>query len=81
MTRKHLGAAAVAAALAAGAFPAAAPAASTGVNSGKPADQGNCFGNFVNGGSQGSNVSNGPGSQNRPTDLGQFIGKQERGCR
>ena len=78
MTRKKLALAVVAAALAAG-TPAAALAASTGTNSGRPADRGNCFGNFVNGGSQGSNVSNSfPG---RPTDLGQFIGKQERGCR
>ena len=80
MTRKKLALAVVAAALAAG-TPAAALAASTGTNSGRPADRGNCFGNFVNGGSQGSNVSNSFPGAARPTDLGQFIGVQEHGCR
>jgi hypothetical protein len=51
----------------------------TGINNGLPPDQGNCFGNFVNQGSQGYNVSNsGPPA---PSGLGQFIGKQEYGCR
>lgn len=79
MFRKKLGVAAVAAALAAGTWPAAVLAASSGSNSGSPPDQGNCFGNFVNQGSNGYNVSNfGPPA---PSGLGQFIGKEEHGCR
>jgi hypothetical protein len=76
---KRLAVAAVAAALAVGLNTGTALAASSGSNNGSPPDQGNCFGNFVNQGSNGYNVSNfGPP---QPSGLGQFIGKEEHGCR
>jgi uncharacterized membrane protein len=67
--------------LALGANSALAGAASSGANGGTPPDQGNCFGNFVNAGSQGSNVSNGDPGDGRASGLGQSIGKDEHGCR
>ena len=77
MHRKTLAAAVTALAL--GASPGVALAASSGTNSGKAPDNGNCFGNFVNQGSLGYDSSNlGPP---RPSNLGQFVGKQEHGCR
>ena len=71
--------AAVLAAVAVGLSTGSALAASPGTNSGSPPDQGNCLGNFVNQGSQGYFVSNvGPPA---PSGLGQFVGKEEHGCR
>ena len=79
MFHRRLAVAAVAAALAIGLSAGSALAASSGTNSGSPPDQGNCFGNFVNQGSNGYDVSNfGPPA---PSGLGQFIGKEEHGCR
>ena len=79
MFRKRLGIAIVAAGLALGLITPSVSAASSGSNSGSTPDQGNCFGNFVNQGSLGYSVSNfGPPA---PSGLGQFIGKEEHGCR
>lgn len=54
-------------------------AASDGTNNGKAPDNGNCFGNFVNEGSLGRDASS--AGHPEPRDLGQTIGKEERGCR
>jgi len=70
---------AVAAALTLGLNTGAALAASPGTNAGKAPDSGNCFGNFVNQGSLGYDVSN--GGPPTPSGLGQFLGKEEHGCR
>ena len=79
MFHKRLRVAALLAALAVGLSTGSALAASPGTNNGRPPDQGNCFGNFVNQGSLGYDVSNfGPPA---PSGLGQFIGKEEHGCR
>jgi len=79
MLRRRFGIGAVAAVLALGLITPTVSAASSGNNSGSTPDAGNCFGNFVNQGSQGYNVSNfGPPA---PSGLGQFIGKEEHGCR
>ncbi len=78
MVHTRLRVAAVLAAVAVGLSTGSALAASGGSNNGSPPDQGNCFGNFVNQGSQGYNVSNfGPPA---PSGLGQFVGKEEHGC-
>jgi hypothetical protein len=83
MFSKRLGAAAVTAALAVGLNTGTALAASGGSNSGSAPDLGNCFGNFVNQGSNGYNVSNfgPPAEPGGPSDLGQFIGRETHGCR
>ena len=79
MLRKRFGIGAVAAVLALGLITPTVSAASSGSNGGSTPDAGNCFGNFVNQGSQGFNVSNfGPPE---PSDLGQSIGKEDHGCR
>jgi hypothetical protein len=79
MFRKRFGIVAVAAVLALGLITPTVSAASSGSNSGSTPDAGNCFGNFVNQGSQGFNVSNfGPPE---PSGLGQSIGKESHGCR
>ena len=79
MLTKRLGIAAVAAVLAPGLITPTVSAASSGSNSGSTPDAGNCFGNFVNQGSLGYDVSNfGPPA---PSGLGQFVGKEEHGCR
>jgi hypothetical protein len=79
MFRKKLGVMAVAAGVAFGLSTGTVLAASSGSNSGSSPDLGNCLGNFVNQGHQGFEVSNlGPPE---PSDLGQFVGKESRGCR
>jgi hypothetical protein len=79
MLRRKLGIAALMAGLAIGLITPTVSAASSGTNSGRPPDNGNCFGNFVNQGSLGFDVSNfGPPA---PSGLGRFIGKEEHGCR
>jgi hypothetical protein len=81
--RVKLAASAVAGALALAFNAAPAIGASSGVNSGEPPGAGNCFGNFVAGGSMGFNASNfgPPSSPPGPSGLGQVIGKDEHGCR
>jgi hypothetical protein len=79
MLRKRFGIGAVAAVLALGLITPTVSAASTGSNSGSTPDSGNCLGNFVNQGWMGSDVSN--NGHAVVSDLGQFIGKEEHGCR
>ena len=77
--RTRLGGAAMVAVVALAISGGSALAASSGNNSGSAPDQGNCLGNFVNQGETGYVVSNSP--PNQVSDLGQFIGKEEHGCR
>jgi hypothetical protein len=79
MSRQRVQFAAAVAAVAIGVNAGTALAASSGANSGRAPDQGNCLGNFVNQGSLGFDASNlGPPV---PSGLGQFVGKEEHGCR
>lgn len=55
--------------------------ASVAPASASPPDNGNCLSGFVNGGSQGSNVSGDPGGAQASGDLGHSIGTDEHGCR
>ena len=79
MSRKRFGSVAVSAVLALGLITPTVSAASSGGNSGSTPDAGNCLANFVNQGWMGSDVSN--NGHAVITDLGQFIGKEEHGCR
>jgi hypothetical protein len=79
MSRKRFGIVTVGAVLALGLITPTVSAASSGSNSGSTPDRGNCLGNFVNQGWMGSDVSN--NGHAVITDLGQFIGKEEHGCR
>jgi hypothetical protein len=56
----------------------AAGAAAPGAGAASPPDNGNCLSSFVNGGSQGSQVSSDPGGPQASGELGQFL-REERG--
>jgi hypothetical protein len=45
-----------------------------------PPDHGNCLSSFVNGGSQGSQVSSDPGGAQASGELGQFLRETHGGC-
>ncbi len=79
MSRKRFGIVTVGAVLALGLITPTVSAASSGSNSGSTPDRGNCLGNFVNQGWMGSDVSN--NGHAVISDLGQFVGKEEHGCR
>jgi hypothetical protein len=55
---------------------AAAPSAEAA----NPPDSGNCLSSFVNGGSQGSQVSSDPGGRQASGDLGQFLREAHGRC-
>jgi hypothetical protein len=79
MRTKRVGIAAVAAVLALGLITPTVSAASSGSNTGSAPDAGNCLANFVNQGAMGFDVST--NGHAVVTDLGQFVGKEEHGCR
>lgn len=54
--------------------------AAPGAGAANPADDGNCLSSFVNGGSQGSQVSGAPGGPQASGDLGQFLRETRGRC-
>jgi len=56
----------------------AAGAGAPGAGAASPPDHGNCLSSFINGGSQGSQVSSDPGGRQASGELGQFL-REERG--
>ncbi len=57
-----------------------AGAAAPGAGAANPPDNGNCLSSFVNGGSQGSQVSSDPGGAQGDGELGQFLRETHGRC-
>lgn len=57
-----------------------AGAAAPGAGAADPRDKGNCLSSFVNGGSQGSQVSSEPGGAQASGELGQFLRETRGRC-